>query len=101
MGSVQQPTRTREDHAEPPGDRSCKETEELVHPQIESVDKLFGKFSRLTESDLTQRKRGTGMGLFVAKHIIEAHGGRISARSKQGEWAEFTFTLPTCKKAAE
>lgn len=39
-------------------------------------------------------RAGTGLGLFIARGIINAHGGRIWAQSKQGESSTFCFTLP-------
>lgn len=60
----------------------------------EKLDSLFQKFTRL-EDDLAARKqRGTGLGLFITKHIINAHSGEIHVESKYGEWTEFIFTLP-------
>ena len=38
--------------------------------------------------------RGSGMGLYMCKYIIELHGGDIRVRSKVGEGATFTITLP-------
>ena len=58
------------------------------------MPRLFTKFA--TKSD-----KGTGLGLFISKGIIEAHGGRIRAESnKEGEkrGAIFTFSLPLTKK---
>ena len=60
-----------------------------IDPEIQS--KLFSKFA--TKSDI-----GTGLGLFIAKSIIEAHGGKIFAENnRDGKGATFTFTLPLVK----
>ena len=57
-----------------------------IDPEIQS--RLFSKF--VTKSDI-----GTGLGLFIAKSIIEAHGGKISAENNgDGKGATFTFSLP-------
>jgi signal transduction histidine kinase len=57
-----------------------------IHPEI--LPRLFTKFA--TRSD-----RGTGLGLFVSKGIVEAHGGRIWAENNSdGKGATFSFTLP-------
>jgi len=55
--------------------------------------RLFRKFSRLQTKELLERK-GTGVGLYTTWRIIQAHRGRIEARSKHGEWAEFSFEIP-------
>ena len=57
-----------------------------IDPEIQS--RLFSKFA--TKSDI-----GTGLGLFIAKSIIEAHGGKIFAENNSdGRGATFTFSLP-------
>lgn len=56
------------------------------------LDKLFKKFSRLLYRG-TERIKGTGIGLFIAKEIVEAHGGKIWAEPKE-KGNSFKFTLP-------
>lgn len=57
----------------------------------EDIPQLFQPFSRLYRE---QPVRGTGLGLFITKAIVEAHGGRISVQSQKGKGSTFTFTLP-------
>jgi signal transduction histidine kinase len=65
---------------------TVKDTGTGIHPEI--YPKLFSKFA--TKSD-----RGTGLGLFISKSIVEAHGGKIWAESSsQQKGATFIFTLP-------
>jgi len=56
-------------------------------------DQLFTRFTRLSGEEL-RKERGSGLGLFVTKEIIQKHGGRIWAESEEGKWANFIFTLP-------
>lgn len=51
-------------------------------------------FERFYKADRSRVSAGTGLGLAVAKHTIEAHGGSIKAESEPGKGATFTFTLP-------
>ncbi len=57
------------------------------------AERMFTKFSRFS-AEKYDTKSGTGLGLFVAKSIIEKHGGQVKAESKAGQWARFTFTIP-------
>ena len=55
---------------------------------------IFEKFGRAQVAG-TGSKPGTGLGLFIARSIAEAHGGSLAVRSKPGDGATFTLTLPT------
>ncbi len=52
---------------------------------------VFGKFMRLDEKSPL---KGSGLGLYNTKAVIERHGGKIWAESEEGKWANFIFTLP-------
>ena len=60
----------------------------------ERLPALFKKFSRIEDLHASGKQKGTGLGLFITRTIVEAHGGRIEADSEAGAWAEFTFTMP-------
>ena len=65
---------------------SIKDNGNGIDPEIQS--RLFSKFT--TKSEI-----GTGLGLFIAKSIIEFHSGKISAEiNKVGGGATITFSLP-------
>lgn len=55
--------------------------------------KIFEKFGRAQMSSKTA-KEGLGLGLAIAKHIVEHHGGRIWVESEEGKGSRFSFTLP-------
>ena len=56
----------------------------------DQIDRLFDQFWQARKSD----KRGVGLGLTIAKGIVEAHGGRIWCQSVTGQGSTFSFTLP-------
>jgi two-component system phosphate regulon sensor histidine kinase PhoR len=65
----------------------------------EDLPRVFERFYKVSQS----RSRanyigpgggGSGLGLAIARHVVEAHGGRISAASEPGKGSTFTFTLP-------
>ncbi|KKS98149.1 MAG: multi-sensor signal transduction histidine kinase, two-component system, OmpR family, sensor histidine kinase VicK [Candidatus Gottesmanbacteria bacterium GW2011_GWA2_43_14] len=59
----------------------------------EAIPKLFSKFYRVSGA-LEQGSKGTGLGLFISKSIIEMHHGNIWVRSELGKGSTFYFALP-------
>ena len=65
---------------------SVKDTGSGIDPQV--LPRLFTKFT-------TRSEKGTGLGLYICKRIIEAHGGKIWGRNNVDHGATFSFSLPT------
>jgi PAS domain S-box-containing protein len=59
----------------------------------EEVDRIFERFHRV-DSGLHRRTEGTGLGLYLVKAIVEAHGGRVWVESAPGRGSIFMFALP-------
>jgi hypothetical protein len=67
-----------------------------VHDRGEGIPaadlpRVFTKFFRRDHGKPT----GSGLGLWISRGLVEAHGGRLTAESNQGEGSVFAFTLPT------
>jgi signal transduction histidine kinase len=59
----------------------------------EELENIFERFYRVDRSR-SRRTGGSGLGLTIAKRLIEAHGGQISVESEPGKGSRFTFTVP-------
>ena len=62
-------------------------------PQADQ-DRIFRKFYRGTDADQRIGARGSGLGLFIARGLVTAMGGRIWVESREGEGSTFAFELP-------
>lgn len=82
------------------------ENEILIHVQDEGcgiakvhLDRLFERFYRVDRAR-SRKLGGTGLGLSIVKHIMEAHGGRVSVGSEPGRGSTFTLHLPKAAGAS-
>ena len=68
-----------------------------VYPNIgqdaEGMQRLFRPFQRV-ETDASRGTRGAGLGLYISRRLVEAHGGRLWVASVSDAGSVFSFTLP-------
>jgi signal transduction histidine kinase len=62
-------------------------------PQADQ-EQIFRKFYRGADAELRAGAGGTGLGLFIARGLVTAMGGRIWVSSREGEGSRFAFELP-------
>jgi signal transduction histidine kinase len=74
------------------GTASCAITDDGVGIPSERMPLLFEPYHTTKEPG-----KGTGLGLFVVRHIVDSVGGRITAESRVDQGSNFTFTLPLAK----
>jgi signal transduction histidine kinase len=60
----------------------------------EDMPRLFNKFYR-AENAVKLQTEGSGLGLYIAKGVVKAHGGDVWVESEMNRGTVFTFTLPT------
>ena len=64
--------------------------------QIQHLPRLFERFYRVDQSR-SREQGGSGLGLSIVKHILEAHDENILLKSTYGEGSEFSFTIEKAK----
>ncbi|NQU16856.1 MAG: PAS domain-containing protein [Candidatus Saganbacteria bacterium] len=63
-----------------------------------NLERIFMKFEQIpSKSNVKPPEKGTGLGLYIAKNLIEAHGGRIWAKSELGRGTSFYVNIPIFK----
>jgi signal transduction histidine kinase len=62
--------------------------------------KIFDRFHRVS-TGLVHNVKGSGLGLSLVKHIVEAHGGRVTVSSETGKGSTFTVQFPTNSRVAD
>ncbi|WP_124727293.1 ATP-binding protein [Staphylospora marina] len=60
----------------------------------EDLPFVFERFYKADKARTRGQSGGTGLGLSIVRHLVQAHGGRVSVRSRQGEGTVFTVELP-------
>lgn len=66
----------------------------------EDVERLFDKYEQ-TRSRATRGEKGTGLGLYITKQLVDLHGGEIKVTSEPGKGSTFSFTLPIKQNAQD
>jgi len=63
----------------------------------EELPRLFDKYEQ-GRSRATRSEKGTGLGLYITRQLVELHGGEIHAESQLGTGSTFSFTIPVAEK---
>lgn len=71
----------------------CAVSDQGVGIPPEQLSHIFERFHRLDYRD-SRQTYGCGIGLYLVKHLVEAHGGTVSVQSEVGKGSTFTFCLP-------
>jgi signal transduction histidine kinase len=61
--------------------------------QREDLHDIFDKYAQ-ARSRATRSEKGTGLGLYITRQLVELHGGKISVQSEVGRGSTFSFTIP-------
>lgn len=63
----------------------------------DDLPRLFGKFSRVAQRGPGPKAPGTGLGLYISKHLVEGQGGRMWVETVPDQGSSFFFTVPTAR----
>jgi histidine kinase len=69
-------------------------SDEGIGIPLSDQDQIFRKFYRGADAEARVGAGGTGLGLFIARGLVTAMGGRISVSSREGEGSTFAVELP-------
>jgi signal transduction histidine kinase len=72
------------------GELQCSVRDEGAGIPADQIEMVFERFAQVEHND----RRGLGLGLFIAKRIVEAHAGRMWAKSTLGQGTTVLFTIP-------
>ena len=72
------------------GELQCSVRDEGAGIPADQIERVFERFAQIDHND----RRGLGLGLFIARRIVEAHSGRMWATSTLGQGTSVLFTIP-------
>ncbi|HEV8637062.1 MAG TPA: diguanylate cyclase [Chloroflexota bacterium] len=75
-------------------------TDQGVGIPAEHLGRIFERFQRVDSSE-TREIQGSGLGLYIVRHLVELHGGWIAVESEPGRGSTFRFTLPDALPATK
>ena len=78
---------------ESPGWVEVAVADEGIGIPIDQLESVFDRFHRVDATD-TRRVRGTGLGLYIVRQLVELHGGKVRAESRPGGGSVFRLELP-------
>jgi two-component system OmpR family sensor kinase len=84
-------SRTKTDSGPPQAQVEVRDYGPGISP--EHLKTIFNRFYQILD-DKRQSRSGLGLGLYIARNIIEQHGGEITVQSEPGDGSAFIFKLP-------
>ncbi len=85
-------------HVEGPGWVRVSVADNGVGIPPEDLSDIFDKYAQ-ARSRATRSEKGTGLGLYITRQLVELHGGKIEVQSEVGCGSTFSFTIPTASES--